>query len=63
MDVSVDASDACSMQVEFEFRKTVEITDDKIKLYYWDGSEWDFKEDLNSLDPNDEWIHYSEASR
>ncbi|MHC4361541.1 MAG: LamG domain-containing protein, partial [Planctomycetota bacterium] len=60
MDVSVDASDACSMQVEFEFRKTVEITDDKIKLYYWDGSEWDFKKDLNSLDPNDEWVHYGD---
>ncbi|MHC4060094.1 MAG: LamG domain-containing protein [Planctomycetota bacterium] len=60
MDVSVDLSDACAASVAFYFRKTVEMTDDKIKLYYWDGGEWDFKEDLNSLDPNDEWIHYGD---
>ncbi|MHC4062114.1 MAG: LamG domain-containing protein [Planctomycetota bacterium] len=60
--ISAEANlaDACSIQVEFSFRKTGEIRDNEIKLYYWDGSAWDFIEDLNSLDPNDAWPRYSD---
>ncbi|MHC4499743.1 MAG: LamG domain-containing protein, partial [Planctomycetota bacterium] len=50
--------DACSVRIDFRFRKTEEIRDGDIELYYWDGSGWDFIKDLNSLDPNDQWLHY-----
>jgi hypothetical protein len=62
MNVDVNTIDACSVRVEFNFRKTVEIQDNEIKLYYWNGSlnDYEFIKDLNSLDPNDQWLHYTD---
>ncbi|MHC4659521.1 MAG: LamG domain-containing protein, partial [Planctomycetota bacterium] len=56
----VNTADACSVRVELRFRKTVEIQDNEIKLYYWNASlnDYEFIKDLNSLDPNDQWLYY-----
>ncbi|MHC4659549.1 MAG: hypothetical protein ACYS83_10325, partial [Planctomycetota bacterium] len=58
MNADANTDDACSVRIDFRFRKTEEIRDGDIELYYWDGSGWDFIKDLNSLDPNDQWLHY-----
>ncbi|MHC4501448.1 MAG: hypothetical protein ACYS21_20345, partial [Planctomycetota bacterium] len=50
-----------TVDVRFFFRKTDTMQNGEIELYYWDGGEWDFIKDLNSLDPCDnKWLHYSD---
>jgi hypothetical protein len=56
----VNLADACSINVSFYLRK-VHIRDNELKLYYWDGGEWDFIKDLNTVDPCvNTWLHYSD---
>ncbi|MHC4658294.1 MAG: LamG domain-containing protein [Planctomycetota bacterium] len=59
-DVNALEGDPCALSVEFAFRKTGEIVDGEILLYYYNGSTWDFIKDLNDLDPNDEWIDFTD---
>ncbi len=62
---NVDATngDPCAMNISFYFRKTEEINDGEIKLYYYDGGNWDYIADLNSLPgANDVWLHYSDTN-
>ena len=62
--VNVDATegDPCAMNISFYFRKTEEVNEGDIKLYYYDGGNWDYIADLNSLPgANDVWIHYSDT--
>ncbi|MHC4497614.1 MAG: LamG domain-containing protein [Planctomycetota bacterium] len=59
----VNLADACSIDVGFYFRKTkeVRIVDNEIKLYYWDGDNWDYIKDMNTWDPcTNKWIHWSD---
>jgi hypothetical protein len=41
-------------------RKTDGIEDGDVNLYYYDGTNWDFVVDLNSLGPHNSWLHYTE---
>jgi hypothetical protein len=52
------------MNISFYFRKTEEITDGEIKLYYGYGGNWDYIADLNSNPEgvNDVWLHYSDTN-
>ncbi|MHC4499239.1 MAG: LamG domain-containing protein, partial [Planctomycetota bacterium] len=58
--VDINASEAGSMRVSLYIKKTLGIEDGDVNLYYYDGTNWDFVVDLNSIGPNDVWLHYTE---
>jgi hypothetical protein len=63
---NIDATngDPCAMNISFYLRKTEEITNGEIKLYYGYGGSWDLIADLNSNPEgaNDVWLHYSDTN-
>ncbi|MHC4675888.1 MAG: LamG domain-containing protein [Planctomycetota bacterium] len=58
--VDINASEVGSMRVELRIKKTPGIEAGDIDLYYYDGSNWDFAADLNSIGANDVWLHYTD---
>ncbi|MHC4157217.1 MAG: hypothetical protein ACYST6_20205, partial [Planctomycetota bacterium] len=58
--VAIDTNEANSMTVELWIKKTPGIEAGDIDLHYWDGSSWDYIADLNSIGPNDVWLHYTD---
>jgi hypothetical protein len=57
----INTSGASSTRVELSLRKpTPEIEAGDIDLYYYDGNDWNFAADLNSVGPNGPWLHYTE---
>ncbi len=58
--VDINASEAGAMRVSLYIKKTLGIEAGDVNLYYYDGTNWDFVADLNSIGPNDVWLHYTE---
>jgi hypothetical protein len=58
--MTLDASDARSLEIELWLHKSEGIEDGDIELYYYDGNNWDLIADLNSLGADDVWLHYTD---
>ncbi|MHC4336985.1 MAG: LamG domain-containing protein [Planctomycetota bacterium] len=58
--VDINASEAGAMRVSLYIKKTLGIQAGDINLYYYNGTGWDFVKDLNSIGPNDVWLHYTD---
>jgi hypothetical protein len=54
---NLNASGATHLHVEFWFMKD-DIENNEFRLYYWDGSQYDFIQDLDLLGLDDVWIRY-----
>jgi hypothetical protein len=58
--VDIDTNDANSIRVELSIKHTAGIEAGDIDLYYFNGSDWDYIADLNSVGPNDVWKTYTD---
>ncbi|MBV1869596.1 MAG: fibronectin type III domain-containing protein [Gammaproteobacteria bacterium] len=54
----LDTSSANSVTIDFWIRKQYTDTGDDILLYYFDGSQYVFITDLDTIGADDEWLHY-----
>ncbi|MHC4499060.1 MAG: LamG domain-containing protein, partial [Planctomycetota bacterium] len=57
---TIDTSEAGATTVELWIKKSADIEAGDINLYYFDGNSWNFAADLNSIGPNDVWLHYTD---
>jgi len=57
---TINTSEAGSLRVELWIRTLEGIEAGDIDLYYYDGNSWDFAADLNSIGPNNVWLHYTD---
>ncbi|MHC4500057.1 MAG: hypothetical protein ACYS21_13190, partial [Planctomycetota bacterium] len=58
--VDIDTNEANSMRVSLGIKHTLGTEADDIRLYYFNGSTWDYIADLNSVGPNDVWTTYTD---